>query len=590
MTTARRPFTRRLSAAALTLALSSAGVAGATLVTAPAFAAVNAAVVDGSHATSLTIHKRLGTTGAQGTGLPDGTVGGAHLNGVQFDVYQVGTKTAAGAATVTPIDLTTAAGWAQAQAIKSHVLTAAEITAKEFTVGGQVYGLMAPSSAKTGSGTNAAGDVVFSSGAVGVYLVNENLAQSPTITNADAGNVQVPTASITPTAPFFVTLPITDPTDTSSWKYDVNVYPKNSSDTITKTVQDAGTTTTDNNGTGKNSVYTLQSSIPAGTASIDTYAVTDNLPANVSFNSAVVTLTGGTLSGAQLVPGTDYVVYVGADGAALSSTFTAPVAGGPTVHVAFTTTGIAKLEANRALKVQTVLNTTVGAESAANAAVSNSASFVPSNAWWTANNGTTPYDPTKPDGSNPGVPTTTPTNSYYGDLGFTKVDSADSSALSGAVFSVYADANGDNACTAADTDTSTTGYALLKSGATSAADGTVAIKGLQASNYYNGATQSTLQGYCLVETKAPTNYNLLSAPIYFTMMRDAAAPNAITAKLASGSTLSSVANQKTSLTNNLPLTGGTGTAVISIGGLLLVGGGLGYYVLSSRRREEADNA
>ncbi len=63
----------------------------------------------------------------------------------------------------------------------------------------------------------------------------------------------MPTSSITPTAPFFVTLPMTNPDATNRWMYDVNVYPKNQADTISLAVVDQGTTTLDDGGTAATS-------------------------------------------------------------------------------------------------------------------------------------------------------------------------------------------------------------------------------------------------------------------------------------------------------------------------------------------------
>ena len=75
---------------------------------------------------------------------------------------------------------------------------------------------------------------------IGLYFVKENLATSTSVTVVGSGEA-VNTSSITPSAPFFVTLPMTNPTDLNSWMYDVRVYPKNQTDSITKTVKDKTT-------------------------------------------------------------------------------------------------------------------------------------------------------------------------------------------------------------------------------------------------------------------------------------------------------------------------------------------------------------
>ncbi len=48
-----------------------------------------------------------------------------------------------------------------------------------------------------------------------------------------------------------------------------------------------------------------------------------------------------------------------------------------------------------------------------------------------------------------------------------------------------------------------------------------------------------------------------------------------------------IKNEKANLGNNLPLTGGEGVAALSLGGLALIGGGLGYYAYTSRKRQTA---
>lgn len=46
-----------------------------------------------------------------------------------------------------------------------------------------------------------------------------------------------------------------------------------------------------------------------------------------------------------------------------------------------------------------------------------------------------------------------------------------------------------------------------------------------------------------------------------------------------------VVNQPDNLKNKLPLTGGEGIALVSVLGILLVGGGAGYYIYANRRKD-----
>ena len=48
-----------------------------------------------------------------------------------------------------------------------------------------------------------------------------------------------------------------------------------------------------------------------------------------------------------------------------------------------------------------------------------------------------------------------------------------------------------------------------------------------------------------------------------------------------------IENEKSNLGNNLPLTGGEGVAALSVAGLMLIGGGAGYYAYAGRKRHTA---
>ena len=52
-------------------------------------------------------------------------------------------------------------------------------------------------------------------------------------------------------------------------------------------------------------------------------------------------------------------------------------------------------------------------------------------------------------------------------------------------------------------------------------------------------------------------------------------------------TYTDIKNQPDNLTNKLPLTGGEGVALFSLAGLVLIGGGLGYYAWTQRRRRDS---
>lgn len=552
----RRPF--YLAAAAIcAVALISPGLGTSGAFAAPVPspgatagpAAANPALINPSANTTLTIEKHTGAP----TSLPNNgtqqTVTSPALAGVTFSVAQV-----------TGVDLTTNAGWAAAKTYYA---------ADPFTAPANL------GTAVTGT-TDANGNVSFNSLPVGLYYVTE--------TSAPAG--------YTKSAPFYVTLPTTNPTDTSSWLYDVYVYPKNVQDTATKTASDKGTQTGANaTGTAANHVvdYTLATSITDGLTGpqMGLYVVNDNLDPRVDLTGVDVTLSD---SSATLVAGTDYNIWAGPDAGPLTSyTSPATVTGGPTISIVFTAAGLAKLAAaGPTATVNTVLHTTLNASATGDGAIANTAQLIPNSSWWDQNKGpNNPYNPQTPGTTPPGTSTTTPgipsntSKSEYGDVSILKYDAkkGTTSPLSGAEFAVYQGTPGNSAVGTCDAANMTDANLLIPSSKITATDNTGAttISGLQVSSFYNNAVQTSWLTYCLVETKAPAGYNLNAQPIAFTV--DAAGTSTLKQL--------QVADEPTNLGNQLPLTGGQGVAAMSLVGLVLVGGGVSYYAASSRKRREA---
>lgn len=530
---------------------------------------VNKALINPSASVQLSIHKYLGVQTGQKNDGTEQTVTQPTLQGVNFDVYQVFYD----AAKTQKVDLTTNQGWTDASAIHGYTPSAADIAAGSFTINGTKY-YIAKAATVT---TDASGAATFTkANGVGLYLVAENLKTSGTLTS---NGTTVDKTTVTPAAPFFVTLPMTNPSDPTRWMYDVNVYPKNQSDSITKAATDKGTVTGDAGNTGSHAIdYTVTSSITDGTNPLGMYVIYDDLDPSLTFTGADVKLSNGT----ALVAGTDYTVYTAPNATTPATAYTSgSVANGPLVTIVFTDAGLAKLEANRNLNVVSTLHTTVGALDA-DGVIPNQASFIPGQGWWDQY-GTPGVDPeapaTTPPGTVPGTPSPTVT-SKYGTVVVDKYDpQAAGKALSGAVFAIYADPTpGDSTCSSSDV-----GGTPINT-ATTGADSKATFTGLQTSNWYNGgavADPTQWLSYCLVETKAPAGYNLDAAPRYITIdytTGSASAPASVTQR---------VANEQANFGNSLPLTGGNGVAAMSALGLLLVGGGVAYS-MKNRRREEQD--
>lgn len=531
----------------------------------------NIALINPTATVELSIHKYLGAPVVQEGVTNDGSVQTVNLpalDGVNFDVYRVGN-----------VDLTTNEGWDAAAALYAVPLTQAMIDAGQITVGSVNYPITLVDTVTTGE-TGVAGEASFvQTNGVGLYLVNENLSTSTSITSAGSA---VDKNTITPSAPFLVTLPMTNPDDTTRWMYDVSVYPKNQTDTITKAVVDKGTVTTETDQTYGDAAdhaleYVLTSSITDSTDPLGMYVIYDDLDPSVTFTGVSIELSNGT----ELTRGTDYLVYTAIEYNQPATLWdgAATVAGGPFVTIVMTETGQKALEADRAASVVTTINATVGAEDA-DGIVPNTAAFIPNETWWQQNDATTNPTPENPTDNNPTTDTKEPgipsneVETKYGNVTINKTAADSGAVLPGVGFAVYADADNSDTCTSTDVrpENMLIGELLTDS------NGAVTFTGLQVSNFYNGTTQTDPMTYCLVETTAAEGYNLLAEPIPFTIS-DAGSTLALT-------TLA-VENQPSNLNNNLPLTGGQGALAASGLGLLLVGGGLGYYVINRRKETRA---
>lgn len=565
----------RLAAAAAT----ATAIALLTIGAPPAMGAPNptptgpASLVDPAAGVQLDIHKFLGI--ATDPALPNNgtqqTVGDAThipLAGVKFDVYQVFYNAGSGMAGRTnPVDLTTNAGWTAAAAVTGHILTQAEITAGQFVIGATTYYLGTQAGSPVTTGTDGTASFNKSAGA-GLYLVNENLPasgtsiqQCPTPSTCTA----VATSQVSASYPFFVTLPMTNPDTLNTWMYQVHAYPKNQQDTATKTVADQGTQTLEGPGKGGSHdiTFTIITSITDGmtVAQMNKYIITDTLDPRLGAPVVTVSIDA---DGDPLTTG-DRTALLPADYAVTGN-----------VVITLTTAGITKLvAANTADAAATVVTTiTAPVLTEGTGTITNQAYVMPNQAWFDAN----PGNVGTPTNATPADPGGVATLTKYGDLRITKaaVPAAAAALLVGAEFAVYLDATPLTGCTA--TDVTTTGLNPVIATATTDATATATIMGLQTSDFYNGAPQAALQQYCLVETKAPSGYNLNPEAIQFTILYGTATPSVPAFQALT------VNNEKANLGNNLPLTGGDGVTALSIGGLLLVVGGLAYYLVTSRRR------
>ncbi|MBU5421267.1 SpaH/EbpB family LPXTG-anchored major pilin [Cellulomonas hominis] len=333
-------------------------------------------------------------------------------------------------------------------------------------------------------------------------------------------------AGTTPANPFLITVPLTNPTNDAEWVYDVHVYPKNAVTTATKTVDDSSAVSV-----GDTVTWTILADIP-DVAVIDGYKITDRLDTKLDHVSTAVTLeNGGTLDAGDYQLGFDPTTR--------------------TVTVLFTPSGLGTLVEHSRDRVQVVITTTVNAIGE----IANEALVFPN----------LPSFEIEP--GEPGGPTVTPeVESKWGNVTLLKVAEDGGALLPGAEFAVYlsrADA--------------VSGTGAIRSG-TTGADGSLTFTGLRYSGWADGASvapgEAGYQSYWIVETKAPDGFELLAAPIEVVVD--------------SGDQLVdyTIENVATNAGFTLPLTGGTGTVVITAAGLLLLTGAA-LLAFRARRRETA---
>lgn len=363
--------------------------------------------------------------------------------------------------------------------------------------------------------TDGNGVASLSSLPLGLYLVQE--------TSYPAG--------ATPAAPFLVSIPLTDPVTNDGWLYDVHVYPKNATTNVTKTVQDAGAIKL-----GDTVTWTITGDIP-NVDPIDAYKIVDEMDAKLDYQSATVTLSDGT----AVAAGTDY-----------TTTFDSA---SNTLTVEFTAAGRTILAAHPNAQVEVAVSSTVNAVGE----IANTALLYPNQVSYDVQPG------------QPGGPVVTPpVLTKWGSITVLKTDD-EGAALPGASFSVYASQDdaeaGTNPISLGGTTTFTAG-----------ADGTLTIAGLRYSDYANGTTVAPgdpgYQSYWLVETKAPSGYELLADPIEFE----------ITAATSTVGTDLTVENVPSNAGFELPFTGGAGRTTVYVVGVLLLLAAAGIIVMNRRRQ------
>ncbi|MCF2706760.1 SpaH/EbpB family LPXTG-anchored major pilin [Arcanobacterium haemolyticum] len=479
-------------------------IAAAALLVVPVAASADDSIVidaakNGSSSLTVVKYERSATNGVvEGDGVtaPEGDT----LPGAVFTLKKVASI---GGTDISTLDYTTNGAWATlGKLLNGNSQPAGPVTYVDNN---------GTASAPTGED----GKTVFTDLDFGVYEVSETTAPE----------------NATPAAPFYVTLPF--PQD-NSYIYDVTAFPKNTVESIEKTVDDSAFTDV-----GDELTYAITTSVHpyaettddsgARVSHISKYTVSDELDSRLTYKSAQLVLKPAPSFAGEvptLVEGTDYTVTID-DSNKLT--------------IAFTSFDALNAVAIAGTTLETTL--TVSVDSGANIAdIVNNAAFVPNqDATWTTTS----------------VETSVPATVELGRIELTKKDAKDASLLDGAVFKLQ-DSDG-NDLTFYDKDG-------LKVTQTTTKGGVAWFAGLKAG-----------QTYKLVEVTAPDGYAKLPE----------ATEVALTLQDNETGSIATIDVENTKrATFNLPFTGAAGTGVIlGVALVVLVAGGV-VYVLARKKAQK----
>lgn len=418
--------------------------------------------------------------------------------------------------------------------------------------------------------TDANGNAIFDNLDLGYYLVVETKTPNTPAQGQSNGNTQYVAS-----APFFVAIPTSNTTSkpsdevdkdatTTSWVYDVTAKPKNEEVSIDKKIVENGANKDkDTVAVGDTINYEITSISPKYTKEYFKSDAADGAQTDPTYNIHD-TLTDGLTLNAN-------TIKVTVDGTELNSTTNGTkwytlTSEAHKFDIAFTVDFLKK-EEYKGATVKVNYSVTVNE----NAVVGTDGN---------TNDVSLDYS-RKPDDPTTGVPGKTTPKVYTYGLVVNKIDGKEKNALSGAEFKLYKvekieKENGK----VEEKETQITNLKDMTNGTyTTGKNGVVTFNGLDVGTYR------------LEEVKAPKNYTLLKDKIEFTITDANPGPDGVIDANSSEKVTINEDNKgqlTTTITNNkgfnLPSTGGMGTYIFTIGGLVVMAGAVLLLVSSKKKR------
>lgn len=530
--------------------------------------------------TSITIHKSEGPEGSTRNDGKMKTIPGTQkpIEGVKFKITRV-VKNDGSA-----LDLSTAAGWKDIEGLIQENKTALEdLTAKNLKVSDTQTDVKEAVTSKTGEATFDLGENL------GLYYVEEDLANSTPKKDGKAVHI---TKQV---KPFLVTVPLPD-AQTHTWIYALDIYPKNdvSDSKVTKKAQaDPSAPYID----GVKTTMGWDVSIPLTAIKNGGSTYT-----NVSFTDPIDTefLNYKEVKNLKLVDkdGNNPVELTAADYEieAYSTTGENPTKVADLtkadalktvkwIRVKLTQAGLTKASAKVGGKLTATIVTSVIAPGAIKNLLNTDVDGVT-----TGEGNKNPCVPTKekpctedPNHPHEGGDTTNFAKLTINKIGLSTSDtSKDGKPLQGAIFKVYPAAQGKTTGDLEGKTVDEAGASLVTDEAKVRTMAATDDKGVASDSFFVGNGTDNTKVYCAVETTAPEGFNLDNKLHCFDL-------TSVTAQQANNT--KTINNKQSTELDKilaaLPLTGARGLVILTVCGIVGLGGTFFYIVLKRRKEQNA---